>query len=75
VPVRTTLSRRYKALYPVLQAFIAYLGQWAEKLSPEFDSQVLMEPTFRTLWVEKVTILDGFSEQTQYLYVDRAQVD
>jgi hypothetical protein len=43
VPVRTTLSRRYKALYPVLQAFIAYLGQWAEKLSPEFDSQVLIE--------------------------------
>ncbi len=38
VPVRTTLSRRYKALYPVLQAFIAYLGRWAEKLSVEFDS-------------------------------------
>jgi hypothetical protein len=30
VPVRTTLSRRYKTLYPTLQAFIAYLGQWAE---------------------------------------------
>jgi hypothetical protein len=43
VPVRTTLSRRYKTLYPVLQAFIAYLGQWAETLSTEFDSRVLIE--------------------------------
>jgi hypothetical protein len=43
VPVRTTLSRRYKTLYPPLQAFIAYLGQWAEILSTEFDSHVLIE--------------------------------
>ena len=43
VPDRTTLSRRYKRLYPTLQAFIAYLGQWAEGLGPEFDSQVLIE--------------------------------
>ncbi len=43
IPVRTTLSRRYKDLYPILQAFIAYLGRWAEGLSPVFDSQVLIE--------------------------------
>lgn len=43
VPVRTTLSRRFKSIYPVLQAFIAYLGHWAEALSTEFDSQVLIE--------------------------------
>jgi hypothetical protein len=43
IPVRTTLSRRYKSLYPTLQAFIAYLGQWAEALGPEFASQVLIE--------------------------------
>jgi hypothetical protein len=43
IPVRTTLSRRFKRLYPTLQAFIAYLGQWAEALSPDFDSQVLIE--------------------------------
>jgi hypothetical protein len=43
IPVRTTLSRRYKGLYPTLQAFIAFLGQWAESLSPTFDSQVLIE--------------------------------
>jgi len=27
VPDRSTLSRRYKAVYPTLQAFIAFLGQ------------------------------------------------
>lgn len=43
VPDRTTLSRRFRQLYPTIQAFIAYLGQWAEALSPEFDSQVLIE--------------------------------
>lgn len=43
VPDRTTLSRRYRLLYPTIQAFIAYLGQWAEALSPKFDSQVLIE--------------------------------
>lgn len=43
IPVRTTLSRRFKALYPILQAFIAYLGKWVEALSPEFDSRVLIE--------------------------------
>ena len=43
IPVRTTLSRRYKRLYPILQSFIAYLGQWAEGLGKDFDSQVLIE--------------------------------
>ena len=43
LPDRTTLSRRYKSLYPVLQAFMAYLGAWAADLSPEFDSQALIE--------------------------------
>jgi hypothetical protein len=43
VPDRTILSRQYRRLYPTIQAFIAYLGLWAEGLSPEFDSQVLIE--------------------------------
>jgi len=43
LPDRTTLSRRYKRLYPTLQAFMAYLGGWATALSPEFDSRVLIE--------------------------------
>jgi hypothetical protein len=41
VPNRTTLSRRYKSLYPVLQDFLAFLGQYAEDLDPHFTSQDL----------------------------------
>src|SRR5437899_10260760 len=33
-PNRTTLARRDKNLDPVLQAFIAFLGQYAEDLAP-----------------------------------------
>lgn len=43
VPHRTTLSRRYKRLYPVLQDFIAFLGQYAEDLDPAFESRALYE--------------------------------
>jgi hypothetical protein len=41
VPHRTTLSRRYKALYAVLQAFIAFVGRYAEDLDPRFTSEDL----------------------------------
>ena len=41
VPDRTTLSRRYKAFSPVLQDFIAFVGQYAEDLDPQFTSQDL----------------------------------
>jgi hypothetical protein len=41
VPNRTTLSRRYKGLSPILQDFIAFLGQYAEDLDPHFTSQDL----------------------------------
>lgn len=41
VPDRTTLSRRYKALYDVLQDFIAFLGTYAEDLDPRFTSEAL----------------------------------
>jgi hypothetical protein len=43
IPARATLSQRFRRLYPILQAFIAYLRQCAADLSPEFDSQVLIE--------------------------------
>src|SRR4030066_1396905 len=43
IPHRTTLSRRFKSLYPTLQGFIAFLGDWASALSPEFDNRVLIE--------------------------------
>jgi hypothetical protein len=43
VPHRITLSRRYKALYDVLQAFIEFVGQYARQLDERFDSQDLYE--------------------------------
>ena len=43
VPHRSTLSRRYKALYPILQDFIAFVGQYAEDLGPAFASRELYE--------------------------------
>jgi hypothetical protein len=43
IPVRTTLLRRYKTLYRILQAFIAFVGRWAEALHPEFTSRALIE--------------------------------
>lgn len=41
VPHRTTLSRRYKALYPIIQDFIAFVGHYAEDLDPAFESHEL----------------------------------
>ncbi len=41
VPHRSTLSRRYKALYEVVQQFIAFVGVYAEDLDPRFTSQDL----------------------------------
>lgn len=43
VPHRITLSRRYKDLYEVLQAFIEFLGQSARQLDERFESQDLYE--------------------------------
>ena len=43
IPVRTTISRRYKALYSTLQDFIAFLGTFAEDLDPSFRCKELYE--------------------------------
>jgi hypothetical protein len=43
VPHRTTLSRRYKALYPILQDFVVFVGQYGEDLDPAFESRDLYE--------------------------------
>ena len=43
IPHRTTLSRRYKKLAAVVQAFVAFLGQWAEGLDEAFNSDSLYE--------------------------------
>jgi hypothetical protein len=40
-PHRSTLSRRYKTLYPIVKDFIAFVGQYAEDLDPRFTSQNL----------------------------------
>ncbi len=38
LPHRTTLSRRYKGLYEILQAFVAFVGRDAETLDERFES-------------------------------------
>jgi hypothetical protein len=43
VPHRTTLSRRYKQLYPVLEDFVLYLAQTNEDLGDEMDMSHLYE--------------------------------
>jgi hypothetical protein len=43
IPHRTTLSRRYKALAPVLEDFIAFVGQAVETLDERFDSHDVFE--------------------------------
>ena len=43
IPHRTTLSRRYKALYPIIQDFLQFLGIWAENLDPHFNGRELFE--------------------------------
>ena len=42
-PHRTTLSRRYKALYPIVQDFTDYVGQWADDLDEAFRNHHLFE--------------------------------
>ena len=43
IPYRTTLSRRFRTLYPTLQDFIAFFGVSASTLGPEIDSLSLIE--------------------------------
>lgn len=43
VPHRTTISRRYKVLYPVLQDFVQFIGQYAPELDERFSQKHLVE--------------------------------
>lgn len=43
VPHRTTIARRYKALYEVVQEFILFIGEYAPDLSEQFSSARLVE--------------------------------
>lgn len=54
VPHRTTLSRRYKKLYPILQEFIAFLGNTNSDLTPEMSTRHLNED--KSLFKAKGTV-------------------
>jgi hypothetical protein len=43
VPTRTTISRRYKALYEVVQEFVLFIGQYAPELDEQFGQAHLIE--------------------------------
>ena len=43
LPHRSTISRRYKALYDTLEDFIAFVGSFAQDLEPNFRSKELFE--------------------------------
>ena len=43
LPHRTTILRRYKALYDTLENFIAFVGSFAQDLEPDFRSKELFE--------------------------------
>jgi hypothetical protein len=43
VPHRTTISRRYKALYDVVQEFVLFIGQYAPDLDEQFSQTHLVE--------------------------------
>jgi len=43
VPHRTTFSRRFKQLYETIQAFVAFIGQYATELDSAFSSVHLVE--------------------------------
>lgn len=43
LPHRTTISRRYKALYDTLEDFVAFVGRFAQDLEPDFRSKELFE--------------------------------
>ena len=42
VPARTTISRRYKALYEVVQEFVLFIGQYAPELDEQFSQAHLV---------------------------------
>ena len=43
IPKRATLSRRYKALYLVIQQFVDFVATWSSPLGEEFSMEVVYE--------------------------------
>jgi serine/threonine-protein kinase RsbW len=77
VPARTTLSRRYKALYEGLQDFIAFIGHYAEDLDARFTSQDLYtdKSLFKahgSVWHQSDRIAGRIPEHLRHLDTDGA---
>lgn len=75
IPHRTTLSRRFKQMYVTIQAFIFYVGWWAERLSPVFRSHVLIEDAslFKALgpvWHQSDRKVNRIPEKLRNLDID-----
>ncbi|HGE72019.1 TPA: hypothetical protein ENX78_14365 [Candidatus Poribacteria bacterium] len=43
IPTRATISRRYKALYNVIQQFVHFIADWASPLGEEFSTEIVYE--------------------------------
>jgi len=43
IPKRATLSRRYKALYHVIQQLVPFITQWSSPLGEDFSTEVVYE--------------------------------
>ena len=75
MPDRSTLSRRYKALYPVPQAFSAFLGQDSEPLGEEMSTKHLNEDQslFKvegTVWHQSDRLVGRMPEKLRHLDTD-----
>ena len=75
VPDRSTLSRRYKALYPVIQAFSAFLGETSEALGSEMRTKHLNEDQslFKAegaVWHQSDRLAGRIPEQLRHLDID-----
>jgi hypothetical protein len=43
IPKRATISRRYKALYSVIQQFVLFIADWSSPLGEEFSTETIYE--------------------------------
>ncbi len=75
LPVRTTLSRRYKALYTLVQAFVAFLGQHNADLGAAFGNDDLFtdKSLFKAqgpVWHQSDRAAGRIPEQLRHLDTD-----
>ena len=75
IPDRSTLSRRYKALFPIIQAFSAFLGQTSDGLGSEMSTKHLNEDQslFKaqgSVWHQSDRQQDRIPEKLRHLDTD-----